>query len=89
MLAAGEERTAPTALLLYTLVAVWFHLTGHAWVRFPKRPWYRRKHEPSFADLLTTLRRVSHEDKTKQVLPQHSGAKTWIAQITDFLSRVG
>jgi hypothetical protein len=83
------RRTAPTALLLYTLVAVWFHLTGHAWVRFPKRPWYRRKHEPSFADLLTTLRRVSHEDKTKQVLPQHSGAKTWIAQITDFLSRVG
>jgi hypothetical protein len=76
-------------LLLYTLVVVWFQQAGHAWVRFPERPWYRRKQEPSFADLLTTLRRVSHEEKTQRVLPQQGAIKTWITQMTELLSRVG
>jgi DDE superfamily endonuclease len=83
------RRTAPTALLLYTLVVVWFHQAGHAWVRFPERPWYRHKQEPSFADQLTTLRRVSHEEKTQGLPAQQGGLKTWITQITEFLSRVG
>ena len=56
-------RTAPMALFLYTLVVVWFHKTGHQFLRFPFRPWYTRKEEPSFADMLTTLRRVSYEEK--------------------------
>jgi hypothetical protein len=81
------QRTAPMALFLYTLVVVWFHKTGHRFLRFPRRPWYSRKEEPSFADLLTTLRRVSIEDKTRQVLPHPSRTKTWLAQITDLLSR--
>ena len=83
------QRTAPLALLLHTLVVVWFHLTGHRCLRFPKRPWYRRKQEPSFADLLTTLRRLSCEEKTQQLLPKGYRLKTWIAQLTEFLSRVG
>jgi hypothetical protein len=83
------ERTAPFALFLYSLVIVWFHMTGHQHIRFPDRPWYRRKQEPSFADLLTTLRRLSLEEKTRTVLPNHSRLKSWIAQITDFLSRAG
>jgi hypothetical protein len=83
------QRTAPMALLLYTLVMVWFHVIGHCWVRFPKRRWYSRKHEPSFADLLTTLRRVSCEEKTRQLLPKQCRLKTWITQLTEFLSRVG
>ena len=58
------ERTAPMALFIYTLIVVWFHKTGHQFVRFPYRPWYSRKEEPSFADMLTTLRRVSLEEKT-------------------------
>src|SRR5262249_27763252 len=83
------RRTAPTALLLYTLVVVWFHQGGYRWLRFPERPWYRRKHEPSFADLLPTLRRVSHEEKTRPLLPQRGRLKTWVTQITELLSRVG
>jgi hypothetical protein len=81
------QRTAPMALFLYTLIVVWFHKTGHHFVRFPSRPWYSRKAEPSFADLLTTLRRISIEDKTREVLPNPSLTKTWVAQITDLLSR--
>ena len=69
------ERTAPMALILYSLVVVWFHNTGHGSVRFPTRPWYRKKAEPSFADMLTTLRRVSYEEKTERVHPKQSGAE--------------
>ena len=83
------ERTAPFALMLYSLIVVWFHKTGHQFVRFPNRPWYSRKEEPSFADLLTTLRRVSLEEKTSTVLSNHSHIKTWLAQITDLFSRAG
>jgi hypothetical protein len=83
------ERTAPIALMLYSLVVVWFHNTGYRFVRFPNRPWYQRKQEPSFADLLSTLRRVSLEEKTRAVLPNQRRTKTWLAQITELLSRTG
>ena len=83
------ERTAPRALSLDSLVVVWFHQTGHRFLRFPFRPWYRKKQEPSFADRLTTLRRVSYEEKTEGVIPKRCGLKTWIAQLTELLSRAG
>jgi hypothetical protein len=35
------ERTAPMALLIYSLVVIWFHKVGYQFVRFPNRPWYR------------------------------------------------
>src|SRR4051812_12920358 len=83
------QRTAPMAMILYSLVVVWFHNAGHRLVRFPTRPWYRKKAEPSFADMLTTLRRVSYEEKTEGLLPQHTPLKTWVAQLTELLSRAG
>jgi hypothetical protein len=83
------ERTAPMAFLLSSLVIVWFHRVGFELVRFPIRPWYRKKQEPSFADMLTTLRRVSYEEKTGPLLPEQKGLKTWIAQLTELLSRAG
>jgi len=51
------ERTAPMAMLLYGLIVLWFTSDGHRDCRFPHRPWYRQKRTPSFADMLTTLRR--------------------------------
>lgn len=56
------ERTAPFALVLYGVTVLWFHQEGHRRVRYPERPWYRAKREPSFADMLSTLRRVSGEE---------------------------
>lgn len=56
------QRTAPMALVLYTLVVVWFHREGHQHAKFPHRPWYRQKRVPSFPDMLTTLRRRSWEE---------------------------
>jgi hypothetical protein len=83
------RRTAPMALLLYSLVILWFHQTGHRLLQFPYRPWYRSKREPSFADLLSTLRRVSCEEQTRTLLPNRCRLKTWLVQITELLSRVG
>jgi SRSO17 transposase len=83
------ERTAPLAMIVFSLVVVWFHRDGHESHRFPLRPWYPRKAEPSFADMLTTLRRVSYEEKTARLLPDRSGLKAWLAQLTELLSRAG
>jgi hypothetical protein len=58
-------------------------------VQFPFRPWYKKKVEPSFADMLTTLRRLSYDEKTEGLLPEHTRLKTWIAQLTELLSRTG
>ena len=53
--------------ILYSLTIVWFATQGHTDLQFPERPWYTRKKEPSFRDMLTTLRRKSWEDKLSTV----------------------
>ena len=85
----GVERTAPMAMFISTLVIVWFHREGHRSVQFPFRPWYGKQFEPSFADMLTTLRRLSYDEKTAGVLPDETRLETWIAQLTELLSRTG
>ena len=77
------------AMFLYTIVVVWFHRTGHQFVEFPVRPWYPQKEETTFADMLTTLRRLSYEEKTEGVVEDPSSRKTWIAQLIELLSRTG
>ena len=64
------QRTAPMAMFLYSLTILWYAQHGHAHVQFPERPWYTRKSQPSFADMLTTLRRVTWEDKISPVRPR-------------------
>ena len=83
------ERTAPMALFIYTWW--WSGSTGRAInsCGSPSGPGTRKKEEPSFADMLTTLRRVSYEEKTEGLLPEQSRLKTWIAQLTELLSRTG
>jgi hypothetical protein len=83
------ERTAPMAMFISTLVVVWFHKTGHRSVRFPFRPWYQKKVDPSFADMLTTLRRLSYDEKTAGLFADETRLKTWLAQLTELLSRTG
>jgi len=61
------RRTAPMAMFLYSLTIVWYATEGHADWLIPERPWYWWKSEPSFADMLTTLRRKSWEDKLSKV----------------------
>ena len=61
----SAERTAPLAMLLYSLVVLWFAREGHhGWLPLDC-PWYTCKTNSSFADMLATLRRLSVK---KQVL---------------------
>jgi hypothetical protein len=53
------QRTAPVAMLLYSLIVLWFVQEGHHSYRPLNRPWYTTKAEPSFADMLATVRRCS------------------------------
>lgn len=69
------ERTAPTAMLLYSLVWLWFASTGHRRYRPPVRPWYRRKSRPSFADMLATLREESVREQVSALRPTGRGSR--------------
>lgn len=83
------QRTAPVALVLYSLVVLWFDEGGHAGVRFPDRPWYRHKREPSFQDMVTTLRRQSWEEKLAEVVPAGGPHEKGVADVAELAARVG
>jgi transposase len=56
------ERTVPFALLVHTLVIIWYARHGHdprdIAARRAAEPWYASKTGPAFEDMLTRLRRV-------------------------------
>jgi hypothetical protein len=86
-LAKAVTRTAPMALLLYSLVVLWYHQVGQQWEQFPDRPWYRRKREAAFADLLSTLRRRTWLDWFAGVLSADAPGRKEVDQLIDFVSR--
>lgn len=55
----AAQRTAPIAMLLYSLIVLWFARTGYRDWQPLSSPWYTSKTQPSFADMLRTLRRLS------------------------------
>jgi len=56
------ERTVPFALLVHTLIILWYARSGHDPAdvddRRAAQPWYRTKTEPAFEDMLIKLRRT-------------------------------
>jgi len=56
------ERTVPFALLVHTLIIIWYARYGHDPADIDNRrasqPWYRTKTEPAFEDMLIKLRRT-------------------------------
>jgi hypothetical protein len=71
------RRTAPVAMLLYSLTILWFWQTGHRAWQAPRRPWYRNKTQPSFADMLATLRCQSVQGSiSATVAHEQPGEKT-------------
>jgi DDE superfamily endonuclease len=57
------ERTAPVAMLLYSLIVKWFATEGHRDYRPASTTWYTKPHA-SFGDMLATLRRLSIREQT-------------------------
>ena len=72
----------------YSLIVLWFHAEGHRHVEFPDRPWYVQKKTPSFGDMLTTLRRLSWEEKLS-VAEKQGTLKETLARLTYFPSLAG
>jgi hypothetical protein len=83
------QRTAPMAMFLYSLTILWYDQNGHRFLQFPDRPWYTDKTEPSFADMLTTLRRVSWEDKLSTVRPKRTLSKKTVDLLTYLATLAG
>lgn len=51
------------------------------------RPWYTRKREPSFADILMTLRRRTWQNILSRLYSRSTLDKLISPQLTDFLCR--
>lgn len=57
--AKAVQRTAPIAMLLYTLIVLWFAREGHSHVSPLATPWNPKKTTASFPDMLRTLRKLT------------------------------
>jgi SRSO17 transposase len=69
------ERTAPLAMLLYSLIVLWFARDGHRHWSPLDCPWYPSKPAPSFADMLRTLRRLSVRQQVLTLALARPGAQ--------------
>jgi DDE superfamily endonuclease len=85
--AQAVQRTAPVGLALYGLTLIWFHRAGHRSLSYPDRPWYPGKEEPSYADILATLRRESWRGQFPGVDWERGGQETPLARLIEFASR--
>ena len=89
------ERTAPMAFVLYGMTVLWHAEHGEAlrekW--FVKRPWYRKKRGPSFADMLATLRQASWVEASLLDPAERSGSQKTtpkrLLQLQTWLSAAG
>lgn len=64
------ERTAPLALLLYSLIVLWYVHYAASRNDFTRLPWNHSKQLPSFRDMLLALRRESLDEGIFTVAPQ-------------------
>jgi len=71
----GVQRTAPMAMLLYSLVLLWFAQEGHRNYKPLDCPWYASQAEPSLADMLATLRRQSVRSKVLSLARRGPGSR--------------
>jgi hypothetical protein len=81
------QRTCPMALLLYSLVVLWFVEHGHRHYQPIERPWYPQKQHASFADMLATLRRESARELISTLGITGVGSRK-IVRLLDHLSQL-
>jgi hypothetical protein len=65
-------RTAPMAMLFYSLIVLWFAKDGHRHYQPIHRPWYIGKRHASFADMLTTLKIQSVKEEVLKGATHHT-----------------
>lgn len=81
------ERTAPMALVTYTLVVAWYLTDGHhsRAAQLLQLPWYT-KTVPAFSDMLATLRR---ETWSQRLLPSSASPRARQKSLAPLLQAVG
>jgi len=75
------------AMLLYSLIVIWFVEHGHAAYRPITRPWYLTKEHASFADMLVTLRSESAREQMSTLGLTGPGSRK-INQIVEHLTQL-
>jgi hypothetical protein len=65
------ERAVPTMLMMYTAIVAWFATAGHYNWRPTILPWYRRKEQASFSDMLGHLRIQLLDQEVDGVFKNH------------------
>lgn len=68
--AKAVQRTGPFAFVAYTITVAWFAQHGyrHYPALIPKRPWYRQKQAPSFADMHYILQTLLRQEDFSHTL---------------------
>ncbi|ADO72699.1 IS701 family transposase [Stigmatella aurantiaca] len=79
------RRTAPLAMLLYSLTVLWFAQHGYRLYTPVTRPWYRHKVRPSFADMLATLRLACLKPALSATPAVHQGRQNLLVLLPDTL----
>jgi hypothetical protein len=82
------QRTAPTAMLLYSLVVLWFSRQGHHHYQPPCRPWYIGKSDASFAEMLATLRCQSMKQEVLSMHLHGSGSRNVVKTLLHAVRQV-
>lgn len=86
--ARAVERTAPMALLAYSLVVLWYAKVGHR-TRYAKSaslPWYSLKPDVTFSDMLATIRRASWSERLLDPTASAANLRKRIRPFVDYVS---
>lgn len=82
------ERTAPMALMAYSLTVLWYTRVGHGCraARVPTLPWYDKNGAVTFSDMLATLRRASWAERLFDPGASASDLRKTIRPLVDYVS---
>jgi DDE superfamily endonuclease len=84
------DRTAPMALLTYSLAVIWYATAGHrsAGARLPQFPWYA-KTVPTFSDILAALRREAWRERFLDPVRPNRRLQKSLAPLVDAAAAAG
>jgi len=82
------ERTAPLALIGYTLTVLWYvqHGQGSRSARQPVLPWYQHKAGTTFSDMLATVRRASWRQRLFDPASSSSDLRKRLQPLVDYVA---
>jgi hypothetical protein len=82
------ERTAPLALIGYTLTVLWYvqHGQRSRAAQLPKLPWYQHKAGTTFSDMLATLRRASWRERLFDPASSPSDLRKVLRPLVDYVA---